>query len=241
MPQGGGQPAGGDHRRHRAAEHGRPRGSPAQHFNTALKAEMPKIEKECATGAERALRRGDALPRRQVPPLQVPPLPGRAPGVRARVRHGRLRRRPGQLQLPPLRPRRGLHARLGGRQARRRRPTTCPWAKQGAKEGELVFVSGHPGGTERQSTVAELEFQRDVALPYTLLYLAELRGMLREFAQGAPEQQRITRAHAALAWRTASRRCKGRHAGAGGPEAASPRKAQGGGGAAREGGRPTRS
>ncbi|MBM7119210.1 S46 family peptidase [Archangium primigenium] len=68
-----------------------------------------------------------------------------------------------------------------------------PWAKQGAKEGDLVFVSGHPGGTERQRTVAELEFQRDVALPYHLLYLAEERGMLREYAASSAERWRTTR------------------------------------------------
>ncbi|WNG14199.1 S46 family peptidase [Cystobacter fuscus] len=72
--------------------------------------------------------------------------------------------------------------------------TYLPWAKEGAKEGDLVFVSGHPGGTERQSSVAELEFQRDVALPYTLLHLAEMRGLLREYASGSPERWRTTRA-----------------------------------------------
>jgi hypothetical protein len=74
-------------------------------------------------------------------------------------------------------------------------PHYLPWARQAVKEGELVFVSGHPGCTERKSTVAELEFQRDVSLPYTLLYLAELRGMLREFTQGSPERLRVTRSH----------------------------------------------
>jgi hypothetical protein len=73
-------------------------------------------------------------------------------------------------------------------------PHFLPWAKEGVKEGELVFVSGHPGGTERKSTVAELEFQRDVALPHTLLYMAEARGMLREFMQGSPERMRVARA-----------------------------------------------
>jgi hypothetical protein len=72
-------------------------------------------------------------------------------------------------------------------------PHFLPWAKQGAKEGDLVFVSGHPGGTERKATVAELEFQRDVNLPYLLLQLAELRGMLREFASASPERFRTTR------------------------------------------------
>ncbi|AKQ69198.1 hypothetical protein A176_006110 [Myxococcus hansupus] len=72
-------------------------------------------------------------------------------------------------------------------------PHFLPWAKQGAKEGDLVFVSGHPGGTERKATVAELEFQRDVNLPYTLLQLAEMRGMLREYAGGSAERFRTTR------------------------------------------------
>ncbi|MCP3105440.1 S46 family peptidase [Myxococcus sp. K15C18031901] len=72
-------------------------------------------------------------------------------------------------------------------------PDYLRWAKQGAKEGDLVFVSGHPGGTERKATVAELEFQRDVNLPYTLLHLSELRGRLREYASVNPERYRTTR------------------------------------------------
>ncbi|RKH21075.1 S46 family peptidase [Corallococcus sp. CA047B] len=72
-------------------------------------------------------------------------------------------------------------------------PDYLPWAKEGVKEGDLVFVSGHPGGTERKSTVAELEFQRDVALPQTLLTLAELRGMLREFTSGSADRYRMAR------------------------------------------------
>ncbi|RKI04023.1 S46 family peptidase [Corallococcus sp. AB038B] len=72
-------------------------------------------------------------------------------------------------------------------------PDYLPWAKEGAKEGDLVFVSGHPGGTERKSTVAELEFQRDVALPQTLLQLSEMRGALREFTSASPERFRVAR------------------------------------------------
>ncbi|HEX8910255.1 MAG TPA: S46 family peptidase, partial [Anaeromyxobacteraceae bacterium] len=51
-----------------------------------------------------------------------------------------------------------------------------PWSPQGAREGELTFVSGNPGGTSRQLTVAQLEYARDVALPEALVRLAELRG-----------------------------------------------------------------
>lgn len=65
------------------------------------------------------------------------------------------------------------------------------WSEKGAQEGGLVFVSGHPGRTSRLLTVSQLEFERDVALPERLLYLAELRGILLEFGRRGPEQKRI--------------------------------------------------
>src|ERR1035441_1410689 len=36
------------------------------------------------------------------------------------------------------------------------------WNGKGAAPGELIFIPGHPGSTERQDTVAELLVQRDV-------------------------------------------------------------------------------
>jgi len=39
------------------------------------------------------------------------------------------------------------------------------WSETGPSEGDLVFVSGHPGTTERLFTVAQLEMLRDVAYP----------------------------------------------------------------------------
>ena len=44
-----------------------------------------------------------------------------------------------------------------------------PFAKDDAKEGDLTFVSGHPGNTNRLDTVAEVEFARDVRIPASLL------------------------------------------------------------------------
>ncbi|MSP63062.1 MAG: S46 family peptidase [Myxococcales bacterium] len=66
------------------------------------------------------------------------------------------------------------------------------WAQTGLKEGDLAFVSGHPGGTERQLTIAQLEYQRDVAMPDRLLRMAETRGVLTEFQRRSPEAKRIS-------------------------------------------------
>ncbi|KFE71239.1 S46 family peptidase [Hyalangium minutum] len=163
-------------------------------FNTALKAEMTKVETECATGPDVrcdvvTLYNGGKYHLYKYRRFQdvrlafAPEFPMASFGGD-----------PDNFNFP----RYGFDVAFvrvweNGQPAKT--PHYLPWAKQGVKEGELVFVSGHPGGTERKGSVAELEFQRDVALPYTLLYLSELRGMLREFSQGSPERLRITRSH----------------------------------------------
>ena len=66
------------------------------------------------------------------------------------------------------------------------------WNPAGPEEGDVVFVSGHPGGTDRQLTMAELEYQRDVQLPATLMRLSELRGAVTEFQNRGAEQKRVS-------------------------------------------------
>ena len=66
------------------------------------------------------------------------------------------------------------------------------WSPTGPKDGDLAFVPGNPGTTSRLFTVAELEYERDVALPRRLMRLAEERGMLTEFGERGPEQNRIS-------------------------------------------------
>ena len=65
------------------------------------------------------------------------------------------------------------------------------YAARDVQPGDLTFTSGHPGGTNRLITVAELEFQRDVALPSSIFRNSELRGILTEFSSRDPEQARI--------------------------------------------------
>jgi len=67
-------------------------------------------------------------------------------------------------------------------------PDHFTWSAAGPADGELTFVSGHPGSTSRQETVAELELRRDVELPALLLLNAERRGRLLEYRRrGAAE------------------------------------------------------
>lgn len=81
----------------------------------------------------------------------------------------------------------------------------------GASENELVFVTGHPGSTQRSYTVAQLTALRDVVLPQRLTYLAELRGVLRQFMrQGSDEQRMAQREYSAI--EKALKAYRGRHA-----------------------------
>jgi len=64
------------------------------------------------------------------------------------------------------------------------------FSPKGAAEGELVFVSGHPGRTERLLTVAELEYQRDQALPFRLNSLKRLEVLLGNWSARSEENAR---------------------------------------------------
>jgi hypothetical protein len=68
------------------------------------------------------------------------------------------------------------------------------WSQAGAKEGDLTFVSGHPGGTDRELTMSQLKYERDIGLPEALFGLAEYRGALTMFAKQSPEHYRTAEA-----------------------------------------------
>ena len=73
-------------------------------------------------------------------------------------------------------------------------PEHLAWNPAAPTPGEPVFVAGNPGGTERLLTVAQLETQRDFALPVAQLQRSELRGRMLEYMQEGPEQKRLAAA-----------------------------------------------
>ncbi|HEY9284911.1 MAG TPA: S46 family peptidase [Pyrinomonadaceae bacterium] len=64
------------------------------------------------------------------------------------------------------------------------------WSKQGAKDGDLVFVTGHPGSTQRLNTVAHLESLRDVSIPLVVRMLERREAMLKKYMAQGEEQTR---------------------------------------------------
>lgn len=62
----------------------------------------------------------------------------------------------------------------------------------GANPGDAVFVSGHPGNTDRLLTVAQLETQRTTFMPFWLLRFSELRGRLLQYSKTGEEPRRTT-------------------------------------------------
>jgi len=69
-------------------------------------------------------------------------------------------------------------------------PHFLKWSAKGAAEGELTFVSGHPGRTERLLTVAELEHLRDRQYPVALAYLKRREVLLRSWSERSGENAR---------------------------------------------------
>jgi hypothetical protein len=64
------------------------------------------------------------------------------------------------------------------------------WSPAGVKEGDLVFVSGHPGRTQRLFTMDQLGFLRDVQYLWQLKSLKRRVDMLQGFSAQSAENAR---------------------------------------------------
>ncbi len=65
------------------------------------------------------------------------------------------------------------------------------WSKVGVKDGDLIFVSGHPGGTDRLKTVAQLQFLKNVDYPSRLASYKRRIAMFQKFGAESAENARI--------------------------------------------------
>ena len=65
------------------------------------------------------------------------------------------------------------------------------WSRDGAEDGEVTFVTGHPGSTQRLNTVAHLEYLRDTLVPDNMHNLMRSEVLLRIFSGASEEHARI--------------------------------------------------
>jgi hypothetical protein len=67
------------------------------------------------------------------------------------------------------------------------------WSRTGVNDGDLIFVSGHPGNTSRLLTMAQLEFLRDVQYPASLRLYKRRIALLQDFSSQSQENARIAK------------------------------------------------
>jgi hypothetical protein len=67
------------------------------------------------------------------------------------------------------------------------------WSRDGARDGDLVFVAGHPGSTRRLSTVAQLRYEQKYDLPLRIRLTESRLAACRAYAAQGPEQARQVR------------------------------------------------
>lgn len=85
-------------------------------------------------------------------------------------------------------------------------PHFLKWNSAGPKDGELLFMAGHPAHTERQNTVRHLEYIRDVTMPVSLNVCRRMEVTLLAYSERSVENRR--RASAAVRGAQNSRKAR---------------------------------
>jgi hypothetical protein len=67
------------------------------------------------------------------------------------------------------------------------------WNPAGTRDGDLVFITGHPGSTQRLITLAELEYARDIQVPNVMAYLKNREVLLNSYGKRGEENARRAR------------------------------------------------
>jgi hypothetical protein len=65
------------------------------------------------------------------------------------------------------------------------------WSRTGARDGDLIFVSGHPGSTGRLLTLSQLELLRDIDYPTRLNSYRHTLDALKAFSSQSADHARI--------------------------------------------------
>ncbi|HEX4321907.1 MAG TPA: S46 family peptidase [Acidobacteriaceae bacterium] len=64
------------------------------------------------------------------------------------------------------------------------------WNVKGAADGDLIFIPGNPGSTQRQDTMAQLNMERETLGPAAIAYLQHRLDTAQKYAAQGPEQAR---------------------------------------------------
>lgn len=70
-------------------------------------------------------------------------------------------------------------------------PNYLRWRASGPQASEPVFITGHPGSTNRLLTMSQLRMLRDTVYPLWLLRYSELRGRMLAWKNTSPEAARV--------------------------------------------------
>ncbi len=64
-----------------------------------------------------------------------------------------------------------------------------PWSVEGVSPGDLIFVIGNPGSTDRGDTSAQLEWRRDVQVPALLEFLGGRIAAIDAYLEEHPDEE----------------------------------------------------